>query len=136
MTIVLENKSQTVLGYAAWLVEQDYFKRVIVSFLIPGHTHTDIDQMHSTWEIWLQKNDCNTPQVLIQRIGDIYKETATRPTVAFLEQCFDFKAWLNNDDDPFVRIFEHHSKIRAFKFEKQNNTTMCWVKSTWTFDSH
>ena len=40
-----ENKNETMVVMAAWLVQMGYFKRVRVFFLMVGHTHVIIDQI-------------------------------------------------------------------------------------------
>jgi len=42
-----DNKNQYVLGYLTHLVDSNVFKTIYVSFLVPGHTHEDIDQLFS-----------------------------------------------------------------------------------------
>ena len=40
---VKDNKNHTVLGYCGTLVALGLFKRVVLNFMLVGHTHNDVD---------------------------------------------------------------------------------------------
>ena len=40
-----ENKHKYLLAFTSWLLHLGWFKEIMISFLPPGHTHIDIDQM-------------------------------------------------------------------------------------------
>ena len=44
-----DNKSRYTLGTLSWLVAQMYLNQVEVVMLPVGHTHEDIDQVHTHW---------------------------------------------------------------------------------------
>jgi hypothetical protein len=46
-----KNKNTTMLHYLGMLVYFGWFKTIEIYSLTPGHTHKDIDQMFSTWNI-------------------------------------------------------------------------------------
>lgn len=128
-----ENKNNIVFGYLAWLIAIKAFRSITLSFLIPGHTHTDIDQIHSTWEKWLTVHDCNTPLQLIEQCNAIYVNHKTRPVMRMQSRIIDIKSWLQGQ----VNDFSHHAKLRAFKFELGVNGKFveCWYKQTHASDN-
>ena len=42
-----ENKNTILMRWMAYLVKQNIFERIEVSFLIVGHTHNDVDRIFS-----------------------------------------------------------------------------------------
>ena len=56
-----ENKNHALLSYCGLLVELGYFDRVVVSFLIPGHTHEDIDRFFGTAKFHLRQMAADSP---------------------------------------------------------------------------
>lgn len=73
-------------------------------------------------------HDCNTPSKIIKECSSIYVTADTRLIIKMQEQILDFKTWL----DGYVNEFEHHAKLRAFKFELNylNSAVECWYKKT------
>jgi hypothetical protein len=51
-----ENKNKYMLAYCHWLVFNQVFRSITISFLLVGHTHEDIDQMFSTFVIGMKYN--------------------------------------------------------------------------------
>lgn len=52
-----ENKNAKFLAFLGWLVAQGVFDTIIVSYLIPGHTHIDVDRNFSFHETFLRSHD-------------------------------------------------------------------------------
>jgi len=129
-----ENKNNIIFAYMGLLVHHRIFRSVVLSYLIPGHTHTDIDQMHSTWEKWMVMHDCNTPLALSEQCDSIYTNKETRPIIKFQDRVLNFKAWLEGN----AMEFSFHSKLRAFKFEQglMSQQPECWYKRTQAFDTN
>ena len=53
-------KSKYMLAYLALLVAWSVFDEAVLSFLMVGHTHEDIDQMFSRLAIWLRKHNATS----------------------------------------------------------------------------
>jgi hypothetical protein len=48
-----DGKSRWNLALASWMVYVGMFKKVVLGFLLVGHTHEDIDQMFSKFSMAL-----------------------------------------------------------------------------------
>jgi hypothetical protein len=84
-------KSKYMLGYMALLVAWFVFAETMLSFLIVGHTHEDIDQMFSRIAVWLRKNNATS------RIGfrDAILKAFTKPDWTGTTQAADIESAAN-----------------------------------------
>ena len=55
-----QNKCKYLLGFLALLVHYNVFEEILVSFLLVGHTHEDIDQLFSRVAVWLRRHDARS----------------------------------------------------------------------------
>ena len=101
-----ENKHKYLLAFASWLVHigkytnnkfcinnniyLGWFKEVMISFLPPGHTHVDIDQMFSIFAIWLLQNSVYFITTFIKTIKNAYKAPDNRMYMLFFLQFYVF----------------------------------------------
>jgi hypothetical protein len=90
-----ENKHKYLLAFCSWLIHIGWFKEIVISFLPPGHTHIDIDQMFSTFAIWLLRNAVLFITGFIAALAKAYnKSPSTRPTGSYLQQIYNWKGFL------------------------------------------
>lgn len=59
-----ENKNHMLLAYCSLLVELGYFERVVISFLVVGHTHEDIDRFFGTAKAYMRRMHATAPPEL------------------------------------------------------------------------
>ncbi len=91
-----ENKNNTMVAMASWLVHAGYFKRVRVFFLLVGHTHIIIDQVFGVITKSIKSQQLLEVRDLVQAIG-----TALLPNpqyqaqkVRVLPALWDFKGFV------------------------------------------
>ena len=102
-----ENKNRTVFAFCGMLVHKKIYESVTLSFLIPGHTHDDIDQMFSTWSQHYWRNNLYTLDHIPEFVNQAYTDPTKRPTTYNLSWLYDFKSWLEN-----LHTLTHYSKQR------------------------
>lgn len=91
-----DNKNQFVLGFLTYLVDQNIFKKIYVSFLVPGHTHEDIDQCFSVLTKSLRNNTAYTfedwKRVVENAFTDDYNKIHH---VEYVWSTLDYRTWLS-----------------------------------------
>ena len=134
-----ENKHKYMLAFASWLIHLGWFKEIVISFLPPGHTHIDIDQMFSTFAIWLLRNCLLFITSVIAALLSAYKKEPTRPSGSFLQTVFNWKGFFAPHMHNVVGITTAH----AILVRKQPDGSVgikfkAWHSSTepWQGDSH
>jgi len=111
-----ENKNKYMLGFLEWLVDKKIFTKVVLSFMIVGHTHCDVDQLHSIWIKWYNKHDCDTPVQLIDQCPTIFgKHTPTKSQL--LSNVFDWKSWMK----PHFNNAYNQSSPQTFKVQRNDD---------------
>ena len=88
-------KSQYVLGYLALLIAWFVFDEIILSFLMVGHTHEDIDQLFSRVAIWLRKHNATSRIGFREAIINAFKGKWSGKTVAAdIDRAANLSDWL------------------------------------------
>jgi hypothetical protein len=77
-----QNKNKYLFAYFSYLTWVGVFEMVYVGYLMPGHTHEDIDAMFGNYRIKLQKNDVTT----YPRLLELFKECSSPPPMGSLIQ--------------------------------------------------
>lgn len=110
-----ENKNKYMLAYCHWLVANQVFRSITMSFLPVGHTHEDIDQMFSTFVVGMSHEPrvATVPQ-FVQNLSKWYTIPQQRPIATFLYEAWSFKAWF----EPYIRAVCGTSQPHAFRFER------------------
>ena len=67
-----ENKNKYVLSYCNYLIQQNLFKTIELSFLPVGHTHEDIDQMFSRFAEYFRCHDAITFEDFAKGCSEAY----------------------------------------------------------------
>lgn len=118
-----ENKNVYILSFLEWMVQLGIFKKIRLSFMVVGHTHCDIDQLHSVWIKWLNNHSCDTPGDLSLHMTEIFQKKT--PTCQFVPVVYDFKEWFIHHIQPTGG----HSEPHCFKIAKDSNEKVClWYK--------
>jgi len=110
------NKNKYMLAWAQALVDTGVFDEVVLSFLMVGHTHEDIDQIFSVISKGLKKRDVVTPE-------DFEQVVRTTLTVAghkyvhfeLLDYQHDYKVWLTPKVSKHLKFY---AKPHVFCFVK------------------
>ena len=113
-----ENKNRYVFCFWSLLVARRIVKEVVVSFMIVGHTHDDIDASFGRWSMELREKDHPTLPLLMQS----YMNMEAVPFIPHLiEEVADFKSYIK----PYIGINKKqlvgHSKGRQYKFFMDDN---------------
>ena len=82
--------------------------------LPPGHTHIDVDQMFSTFSIFLDRHSVEYPEDLPEKLDAAYKKEDTKPTGKFLPAVFNFIGFFA----PFLRDIGGLNSAHVFLFRK------------------
>ena len=128
------NKSKLMIAYAAWLVQQDMFRKVKINFLLVGHTHENIDQMFSRFSIRLRRKQAWTLDEMMQVAHECFEDGVT---CEHTEKIYDFASWMSGHAIDCHEI----SKQQCFKFfkdangevvmqHKQYSTSPIWLPET------
>lgn len=110
-----ENKNRYMLAFLAHLVQLRVFKEIILSFLVVGHTHEDIDQRFSVFSKGLVKKKYRDLIELQEQIKSCYKNNIPETTV--INRVIDFSSYYEN----FSINISGHSKPHVFKFTLEND---------------
>jgi hypothetical protein len=108
-----ENKNRYVFCFWSLLVARRIVKEVVVSFMIVGHTHDDIDASFGRWSMELREKDHPTLPFLMQS----YMEMEDVPFIPHLiEEVPDFKAYVRPYLGMNKKQLVGHSNGRQYKF--------------------
>jgi hypothetical protein len=111
-----ENKNRWMLAYCCWLVELGIFLEVMISFMVEGHTHEDIDQMFGTMSQYRRGHPCySIPHFFAGLQNEGFPSSATRPVMQELSLVYDWVAWFA----PHLFDMDHHSRYHVFLFRRQ-----------------
>jgi len=128
-----ENKNKWTLAFCSWLVHLGWFFEVVISFLPPGHTHVDIDQMFSTYAIWLLSNRVEFITLLVPYLQHAFKTRI--PSGSFLQTVYNWKGYfaphmhkLHGIQKPHVFLVRKQlDNSVGIKFKKWHSTGDSWV---------
>lgn len=111
-----ENKNQYVFAFLTYLVDKGVFKTIYVSFLIPGHTHEDIDQCFSVLTKALRNNTAYTFAQWKNVVHDAFKDDFNKiHNVEYLWSTLDYKTWLSKQSVNSYQDYRstaYHFRIR------------------------
>ncbi|XP_070536890.1 uncharacterized protein [Ptychodera flava] len=88
---VRENKNKFFIGFMAYLVKRKYLQEIMMSFLMVGHTHEDIDQRFSKYSQKLKENDAKTMPELAKVLEN---STDPQPEITILQTVWNIRDWL------------------------------------------
>jgi hypothetical protein len=86
-----DNKSRFVKCFWSMLVAKSIVREVIVSYMIVGHTHDDIDASFGRWSMKLRENDYLTIPALMKSYMELDKVPVTPHMI---EEVPDFKKFI------------------------------------------
>ena len=128
-------KSQYVLGYLALLVLWNVFSTVLLSFLLVGHTHEDIDQLFSRIATWLRKNNATSRigfrEAIVKSFGGKW---ANKTFAADIERAANVSDWLKDYLGPMGKktqgpvIRDGITKFHQFKITMLHNVVIMRVR--------
>ena len=109
-----DNKNRYVFCFWSLMVAKRIVSEVVVSYMIVGHTHDDIDALFGRWAMSLRSQDFPTLPMLMKSFMDLEKEMVI-PHV--IEEVPDFKEFIR----PYMastkaKSLSGHSKGRQFRF--------------------
>jgi len=113
-----KNKNMYVFCLWSFLVARRIVKEAVVSFMIVGHTHNDLEVLFGQWSMKFCKEDHPTLSSMMQS----YMKLKKSPFIPHLiEEVPDFKAYIK----PYSRMNNKqlmgHSNGRQYKFFIDNN---------------
>lgn len=106
-----------MLAFCSWLIHLGWFYEIVISFLPPGHTHVDIDQMFSTYSIWLLYHKLEFITSVVPHLADAYN---TPPSGSFIPTVFNWKGFFA----PHMHDLEGTSQPHVFLLRKQLDGTV------------
>lgn len=131
-----QNKNKYLFGYLALLVEWNCFETVIVSFLMVGHTHEDIDQIFSRVATYLRKHNAVSRAEFLEAFAASYKarrhEEDSRKFTANIEQAANMSDLFDNLNilNPMGSSEKRDgiTKFHQFKFVKEAGVVVMYVR--------
>jgi hypothetical protein len=112
-----ENKNTTMFSFLGILILRDWFDEIYLFSLPVGHTHEDIDQMFSNWNVHYWKAGLQSPLVVNEFLAWAYPTSETRPVFKWIEGVYGVSEWTER----FRISMKGHSTARAFQFRKTTN---------------
>jgi hypothetical protein len=122
-----ENKNRWILGFFSWLINLGWFREIMISYLPPGHSHSDIDQMFSTLSIFMDKHLIATPPDLMDKIPKCYKKDITRPKTMWLPGVWNWSGFFA----PFLKDFSGIKDPHVFLFRELSNGKVGMKMKKW-----
>jgi len=113
-----DNKNRYVFCFWSLLVAKRIVKEVVVSFMMVGHTHDDIDASFGRWSMRLRECDYPTLPLLMQSYMDM-EEDAMIPHL--VEEVPNFKEFIKPYIAKGTKKLIGHTKGRQFKFFMDDN---------------
>ncbi|KAL3696236.1 hypothetical protein R1sor_010312 [Riccia sorocarpa] len=112
-----DNKNWVVMSFLSELVMRGVFKTIVMSFLIVGHTHEDVDAYFSKINMSLSHRQITSlPEILSM----IYSAEERKALPRLITEVVDYKLHA----EPYRKTVEGISKPVAFKFYMENNMPM------------
>jgi hypothetical protein len=105
------------VSFPFWLIHCGWFFEIMVSFLPFGHTHVDVDQMFSTFAIWLLTHTMMFVSSLVRMLCSVYHKERTIPSRSFLTTVFNWKGFFAPH---MVKLHGLHA-AHVFLIRKQEN---------------
>ncbi|XP_078574037.1 uncharacterized protein LOC144860600 [Branchiostoma floridae x Branchiostoma japonicum] len=102
-----ECKNKYIIAFCAWLVKRQIFRKVKLGYLMPGHTHEDVDQMFSRISTYLERHDATSLPELFQAVKASYNPS---PDCRFMNSMWDFKTPI----DQQIANISGHSRPHTF----------------------
>src|SRR5689334_16189424 len=104
-----------MLAFLSWLVQKDVFQSIQISFLPPGHTHEDVNQLFSLYAKHFFLSQCSTPE----KFEQLVKEKIQNPTFSthWIHQVFNWKEWFK----PVLNVIQGHSGPPAFHIHQSTD---------------
>jgi hypothetical protein len=108
------NKNKWIMAFADMLVRKGVFKEVVLSFLMVGHTHEDIDQLFSIITYKLMQRDLISPESMGKLCVSALRSAGhTNVHFEILSFQHDYKAWLTPALDVYLKGY---TKPHVFSF--------------------
>jgi hypothetical protein len=120
-----ENKNVNMLCFLAMLVERGWFNEIYLDSLTPGHTHENIDQLFSNFNLHYWKRGLQSPLEMDDFLEWSYETEATRPKFKMVTQVYNTSNWLEH----FRISMKGHSSARSFKIVKDNNKAVLFYRN-------
>jgi hypothetical protein len=114
---VKEAKNKSVFAFAAHLIYFNWFKKVKILCLIPGHTHDLIDQEFATWAIALLHHCIESLHAFPDFMKQAFKSGSKSYYFTMIRQIFDWVQYFES----VTTNFSNHTEARMFKFYKDIN---------------
>jgi len=110
-----ENKNRYAFCFWSLLVAKRIVREVVVSFMMVGHTHDDIDASFGRWSMVLKEKNHPTLPMLMKSYMDLDKEGPMIPHL--IEEVPDFKKFVAPYiEDNRTKRLQGHSKGSQFRF--------------------
>lgn len=126
-----DNKNKYVFSYLSLLTARGHFEEVIAGFLIPGHTHEDVDAMFGHFSEALMHDQASCLPDLMALLMNSRKPN---PVPIFVQEVPDFKSYLQ----PFILSGSDrlvgHKKPRLFRFYVRHDSMPCFQYKLKTMD--
>jgi hypothetical protein len=108
-----DNKNRYTFAYLSLLTARLVFEEIIVGFLIPGHTHEDVDAMFGHFLEALKHNPVYTLSMLMDLC---MRSRKPNPVPHFVQEVPDFKSYVDAFLLKGAERLVGHKKPRLFRF--------------------
>jgi hypothetical protein len=105
-----ENKNRYELAFMCWLIHMGLFHEVLLSMMLPGHTHEDVDAMFGNVSTALFKNKVVSLPDFISMVQHTFARAETRPSVVVMPWIWDWQAYFA----PHVMDMSYQSQPLVF----------------------
>ncbi len=112
-----ENKNKFMLAMLSHVVHLEWFDTAAIRFMVPGHTHCDIDsEVFATFSRFYSDHDCMTPfEGMVVMEMEAFTNT-NQPHVVFVNQACDWKSYYA----PHIASIKGHTAPHDFVIGSDN----------------
>ena len=123
-----QNKNQYMMGFLGELVKKNWFKEVQASFLLVGHTHTDIDRIFSIITNRLNDENVFTIPQLLKTCENAFENDTLKVSAMMLGECYNFQSHFHGHIKPIKDIVIPHGFLLTSHYKEAERKSVVGIQ--------